>query len=458
MRLRTQSLLAILPLFLLIGVTGAGAAWLLKSRDWRQGVEEQARGVAAGLAEFVGREHWIEAEPVAQARLHLAEERLARWEFVKRIRVRNVSGQLIHQWSDDADQMGEFPADPEYWVPVGDANDNNAHAVGRFVADTDGGAVAWGGAMVWDEAGDPIGWVECELDASGWEAAHTAELRGMFYLIGGIIILGTLMAWLFNQLVVGDIRKLIQSARGVGEGEFVKPDGLKVSELQDLSEAFSVVDSLTHENRMKFRRSLIENEIFRTNTVLVDTFKESMLPDFDRVLMGRRVISRLFDQANGVRWHGGGQTSARGWMWYGAVRGAEGIETAVRALAVGSELEMMLLNQNVDPEETLKELLPLYDLTHITILSWTSARSEIERWTATSGEATSGDVEPNRETLRADRFLAHDLGGDMAATIEVVWDGSRDKSADDALGELQQFLGATNAVITVIVPDSGKDD
>ena len=454
MRLRTQSLLVILPLFLLIGAAGAGATWLLESRNWRLGAEEQARGMAAGLAEFLAGQHWITTGAGAESRLRLAETRLARWEIVRGIRIRNAKGQVIHQWSTEPIESNDRATKVDYWVPVAAANEENSYAVGKFVPGSEGNSVARGGAVVWNDSdGEIIGWVECELDASDWEETHASEIRDFMFMAGGIAILGILMALLFNQLVLGDIRKLIQSTREVGGGKYVKPAGLKVSEFQDLSEAFSVVDSLTHENRMKFRRSLIENEIFRTNTVLIDAFKESVLPNFDQVLKGRRVVSRLFDQANGVRWHGGGETSDRGWLWYGAVRGEEGIETAVRALAVSSELESLLLQDGIDPKEAVEELMPVYDIEHVAIVAWSSGDSAIEKWSVTSEEEGISLL-----TLREERFLSHDLDGDMATTIEVVWQGSRNKSVEHALGELEQFLGKTNAVISVIVPDYGKND
>ncbi len=44
MKLRTQALWGVVPLFLMIGLAGVAAKMLLKSHDWRLGAEEQARG------------------------------------------------------------------------------------------------------------------------------------------------------------------------------------------------------------------------------------------------------------------------------------------------------------------------------------------------------------------------------------------------------------------------------
>ncbi len=135
------------------------------------------------------------------------------------------------------------------------------------------------------------------------------------------------------------------------------------------------------------------------------------------------------------------------------MRGEEGIETAVRALAVSSELESLLLQDGIDPKEAVEELMPVYDIEHVAIVAWSSGDSAIEKWSVTSEEEGISLL-----TLREERFLSHDLDGDMATTIEVVWQGSRNKSVEHALGELEQFLGKTNAVISVIVPDYGKND
>ena len=450
MRLRTESLLAILPLFLLVGAAGAGATWLLKSRDWRQGVEEQARGMAAGIAEFIADDQWIETGIEAEERLHLAEARLARWHLINRIRIWNADQQVIHQWSKELDVTGSSDG---YWLSPQLATDANAHAVGKLVPEGKDSTLAHGGAIVWNHDREVVGWVECEIDAAGWDVAYAEELKGIFKLVGGIVILGTLMALFFNRLMLSDIQKLIRSAREVGGGKYVKPTGLKVSELQDLSASFSVVDSLTHENRMKFRRSLIENEIFRTNTVLVDGFRAEVLPDIDLHIRGRRVISRLYDQSKGVRWHGGGESSDRGWLWQGAIVGNAGLNTAVQALAVSSDLESMLLRQNASAAEALKEVQSAYDLDHISIISWESAESSLEKWTGTVGSS-----EIVRELFEDDRFLTTDLISDLSATIDIVWSGSRKKPVDDAFRALEQFLGKTDAVISIIIGPSTAED
>ena len=77
----------------------------------------------------------------------------------------------------------------------------------------------------------------------------------------------------------------------------------------------------------------------------------------------------------------------------------------------------------------------------------------MEKWTGTVGSS-----EIVRELFEDDRFLTTDLISDLSATIDIVWSGSRKKPVDDAFRALEQFLGKTDAVISIIIGPSTAED
>jgi hypothetical protein len=451
MKLRTQSLLGVVPLFILIGLAGAIASLLLKSFDWRRGVEEQARGMAISIAEHLAGDQWPADNPAAWQRLLVAEEKLERWEFVRGIWIWDTEANLIHQWPDLPTAGSEPPTlkpilDPDH------ATANNAFSVVHMDIGFEPSEVVRGGAVVWGSAGRQVGWIECELEASGWLEAigwldeRNNQKTGVLELIVVIILLGGLIAWRFARLVRGDIQHLIDSAQKVGGGDFVPPPGMQVQELQDLSETFLVLDSLTSENRRKFQRSLIENEIFRSSAVLVEELLNAAMPDIDQTIAGSRVVSRLFDHGQGARWHGVGGDARRGWLWFGSTAGPNGIKKASQALAVTSEFESLLIQDGVPPAKALAELGPLYHLHRAFVVIWTAEGEDRELWTWSKDLPMAAQQATNSD----ERFLGCDLEGEMAVAINLVWQGSRSRDLDTALEELNQFLGKTNAVVTAV--------
>ena len=435
----------------MIGLTGAGASLLLKSHEWRKGMEEQARGMAVALAEYMGTEHWSSLPVGAIDPLAAPEKRMDRWGFLRGIRIWDNDGALVHRWPR-AESVEALSTQLTPQLSVDRATADNAYAVGQLEGGSDDHAVIRGGAVVWAQNGDRLGWLECELEAVGWAMERDRQYRGILELVGGILLLGVGLALLFNRLVQSDIGLLLSSAEKVGAGDYQSPSGLHVKELADLSETFAVVDSLTEENRRKFQRSLIENEIFRTSDVLVDEFQNAVMPSIDQVVAGRRVVSRLLDRMDGSRWHGVGERANQGWYWYGAVAGTSGIEKANQALAVSSEFEAMLLRQNVPADQVLAELGPLYGLSAGWVVNWDGAGSTLQVWHWTTNAAAP----TVSERTSPHPNLMHDLSGDLASTLDLVWAGSSSEELDVALADVVRFLGDANAVVGVVLADASQ--
>jgi hypothetical protein len=448
MKLGNQALLAVVPLFLVIGLAGAAASWLLESHELQHGAEQQGRGMAVAIAAHLTGADWPVRDGGAADRLAWAEDRLAHWDILRGIQIWDNEGQLVHRWPDPK-TIEAAAVKASRWVEEDDATKENAFAVGRLELTGNENAVVRGGAVVLDVDGTPLGWVECELDASGWLGEWEGRKWDHLEVVGGIVLLGILVALFGSRMLVADVSALLRSARQVGSGNYAAPSRIRVKELQELSETFSMVDGLMHENRLKFQRSMIENEIFRTSNVLSEVFQSEVMPPINTQIAGRRVVSRLFDKGDGSRWHGTGADgdNQQGWLWYGAVEGAPTIDTALRALNVASELESLLLRQNVSPGEALSELAPLYDLAAGWIVKWQVGVPSLEiwHWSADTGLTSRQDLPVNQ------RFLGHDLSGDLAATFNVVWNGSQTISVDEALAKLERFLGNTNAVVAAVV-------
>ena len=79
-------------------------------------------------------------------------------------------------------------------------------------------------------------------------------------------------------------------------------------------------------------------------------------------------------------------------------------------------------------------------------MTWTVDRAGRDIWTWSQDSSANVCQIANQDR----RFLGCDLEGEMATTIDLVWQGSRSRDLDTALAELKQFLGKTSAVIAAI--------
>ncbi|WED65702.1 hypothetical protein PXH66_02430 [Synoicihabitans lomoniglobus] len=431
-----------MPLFLVVGIAGSGVSWLLESRELRHGAEAQARTMAVSLAEYLYGQSWPTQSAAAQERLERAEVRFEYWKFVRAIQLWDQSGRRVHRWVSPA--AGEV--EDARWMQAEVATGTEESAVGELIRKSADSAVARGGALVWSADGQLQGWVECELDANDWLTESRHQEVGNLRRVVGIVILGVILAWLVSRLLAGDVRRLISSARAVGEGKYVAPDDLRVREFAELSESFGVLDGLTHEYRLKFRRAMIENEVFRTSGVLAQAFRAEVMPSIDQHIAGRRVMSRLFDASECSRWHGAGGDDQTGWLWFGRVEGLVGSEVARLAFTVKSELETLLIRQKVDPVEALQELAGYYQITRAIVVTWTSASTDLEIFDYNR----ETDVVARRRLTSPVRFVGHDLVADEGATIDVVVASAADAGVEQIYDHIVRFLGDTDAVVTIV--------
>lgn len=447
MKLRSQTLWAVVPLFVVLGAAGAGVSWWLKFEDLRRGLELKGEAVAVSLAEYAAGDAMPRGGSEAEQTFLAGVQRLARWEALVRLRIWNAEGAVVSQWpvADAADSI-DLPR--ERWTDPASVRDRPRQVLSRLDFPAGGDPLIHATAAILNGQGQIIGWVETELEAEEWMPQALAIRRSVLLLFGTTVAVGLLLSLLISQVMAQDLRRLISVASDVGGGRYVSPEGLRLREIDDLGETFGVLDGLTHEYRQKFQRAMTENEIFRTSADLAQVYREQVMPGFDRVLVGRRVISKLNDQGTHVRWHGTMEVDGRAWYWQGAVKTGLGLEAAQRATAAADELRSLLGPHGLSLTAALSELTTLYALATAQVVSWTATGDTLE---ICSWNPETGLVE--QQTRSHERpCLIHDLDEEMTATIEALSTGTTTgEGAKDLHDTMLRLLADTPAAIALIV-------
>ncbi len=442
MKLRTQTLVAAVPLFLLLGIVGNGVAWFLKAWELRTAAERAAMSVAVALAEeatAVDAVNTVEGK----AAMDRGAAQLARWDLLERITLFDEAGDAVWRWKSEA---AAEAADEPLILPPGVMQKGERlievrsdHPVVRAVAATEAGRVE-------------IAWRLPKL------VPEIALMRRRFFIEASLaVVVGISLVWALGYLLTKDVRRLAVVTPQVGEGTFQAPEHLRVAELDDLSRTLGVLDAITHEARQKFQRTQAELEMFRTDEDLGKAFRRAWLRPIDRVLAGRRVTVRLLSEgavchAFGAleRGSGLGSAGAGGVVWMVRLNDVPGLDTAREASAAGAELTAALADDARDVGSTIAQVASWFRLERVVVVTWSDAAGVIttHRWTPQAG------VEPSTAT-GARAFCSDDSGATVDAGETLVKSAAAEP-LPKVMAALANLLGGTGGVVALIETDGGQ--
>lgn len=439
MKLRNRTLVAAVPLFLLLGIVGNAIAWLVKAGEVRLAAERAAVSVAVALAEQASA-HEAVATETGRAAMQRGAERLARWDLIEQIRLFDEAGDEVWRWrAPDAPDLVDAPL----VLPAGVRQRGERlvhvrakHPVVRAVAATSGGRVE-------------VAWRLPGLNE------EIARMRGRFLIEASLAVaVGVGLLWALGQMLTRDVRRLAGVMSQVGGGTYRGPAHLRVAELDDLSRTLGVLDAITHEARQKFERTQASLGTFRTDEDLGKAFRRSWLTPIDATLAGRRVAMRLLsDQAVGhafgvaERFAGNGEQGAAGLAWMLRRRETPGLETAREASAAGAELAAALRDDAKDIAAVMKRVAGWFELEAVVVATWSAevgAPVGVYRWTPGEGARF--------ETVAEERVFCSDMSGAAVEAGATLVKTAEAEALETILMALTHLLGGTGGAVALIEP------
>lgn len=301
MRIRTQALLAILPLFVglaaVIGVLSFSAA----RQEMIWGLEEEAKALSSTIAEFVDADAMGAATSPDDhlASLELPFRRILAFEQAKHIVVLDPGGEAI--WSPPApDAALSFL--PPLALLRAEAEAASADAGAGVDA-----AAAWasepytlenntrvmmGFAPILTSAGTSVGSVAVVVDAARLPALGRAMPLNLLRLTAVALAIGTLAALLISALLTRRVRALSRAAVEVANGAYDREIQVgTIQEVSDLSNTFNTMTSVLKDVIDRTQRTLVEGEQFRTPRDLARTYSEEDGGDLEWEGDGMQVAS-----------------------------------------------------------------------------------------------------------------------------------------------------------------------
>lgn len=253
MKIRGRYYLAIVPLFLGLGLANAALVYHLESNEVRWGLEQRASGTAAAVAGF-----WhlleAEAEAVASARLQALDQRLGGITITHlKADGGSLRTRMVHQAEGVA---APPPPGPEVLERLGDG----ALAF-RMITDAAGDLIV-GYAPVAPDTGIAAGIVATAERSEALAVAREGLYQRLSWLLALVLVAGLLVAETITRLAQSELRGLTRAARALigGRHDHHWEQG-RIRELNDLGGTLGTMTSLLADGSHRLRRRFLQTDV-----------------------------------------------------------------------------------------------------------------------------------------------------------------------------------------------------
>lgn len=276
MRIRTQIILATVPVFLLMAVISGGMNYTTQRQELLWGLRERTYGLAYSAAQFI-RPGMLGMDPAQASPSPALEQPLQKIvdrNDVKRLSIWDAAGeQLVLTMGKDADPP--WPLDPPdaAWLRRHDKPQDKEDPTTTLGSQ---GMSAY--APIRDASGKRIGVVGVALDASEMELQSRRFLIRIGMVGAGAVLLGIVASLFLGWLITRPVRALGKAATQVADGHYEQHvEGAAVKEIDDLANTFNTMSNVLDDVLNRSKRFLIDSEQFRTQAELAEVYIQPLL-------------------------------------------------------------------------------------------------------------------------------------------------------------------------------------
>lgn len=440
MRIGTQNLLLIVPLFLGVAVALGLLLYFSEPHELLWGQEQQASSYAIAIAEFASERetnlHPSVYSPSTDDGLRRALDRILSSHRVKAVFQLSPNCKTI-AWSYPAGAVKTVP-----FATPGNLATLMSHD-GVWTSDVlptkPRGAVVQAYSSMQTPTGTPLGAIGVITDASSYLRETRQTQTGVALAAIGVLIVGLLVSIFVSSLISREVRSLSETAALIAGGNLdVQAPGGRIQEIEDLGGTFNTMSDVLKDVLSRTKRSLVEGEQLRTPAEMAESYIEMFRPPIAATMHGVRICSRAIGEGSGMFWTAV-ETASGSCAALGRLTAEDEVATAIAASAAARYLTRRLIDD--DPKQALTEAMQLFHADSLECLRFTG--DKVEHWDAVSGQPTVQSypaasrsrwalhrVTPDAGSI-VDRYLSlfdghapDDLAGDIAAAMPADSDGA----------------------------------
>lgn len=462
MRIRTQILLALPPLFLTLGAATGGLAYMAAREELLRDLEEEVTALAVATAEFLA------APDASLDDAGPALDRLIEFGQARRVVVYNAAGTPLAVAEADRDGGGlaptlaaalALPPPEEGAGRVREVLTADAEVVDSIVQAAEGVSHVTAWAPIRPQGRPSVGAVAVTTDASR-VAVQAATVLGRFALMAGAMaLLGILVSVALAAFLSRRVGALERAASEVAAGAYGRETRVGgVQEVSDLANTLNTMSSVLDDLLRRGRKALVTGRGASDDGALAAAYREAAgeRAEEPAELGGVRVVARRLgpgepgDLSGWVARDGGG-----GAAWAGRLRAKGGLDAAVDASAMERLLAARLARS--EGRTVAAELSRLFPIESLEIAEWNGAPSAAGGVRVTRvGASGVADAEP---TPAGAPVVLQTFAGDDRAVVRAWTELFRDLSLEELAGELSLALGsALSGRVTLLAPRSTRSE
>jgi HAMP domain-containing protein len=296
MKIRTQSILAIVPIFIGVAAINGFLTYTSEQQENRWALGEESVALTVAVAEFIDADRYEAATTTGRESdyldsLELYLRRLLQWEQVKFVLLRSVDGQdIVQRYSNGFPSAAHqpLPASAVEQLQDRDTWSSDIRIINADISVTEVCTRLTNSDQV------VVGLVCVGVSANDFLAQRATSQRKVLTMSIAVVGLGLLLALLISSLITNKIRQLTVAAETVAEGDYGQRFDIgTIQEVYDLSNTFNTMSSVMGETLLRAKRTLMENERFRTMQTLARTYQALVQQDIDLKLNGVEIAGKL---------------------------------------------------------------------------------------------------------------------------------------------------------------------
>ena len=383
MRISTQNLLAIVPIFLGMALINGILAFTTQYQEIKWGINEEVSAITTAAAEFLDRD-LITALKKNPNNREVIEKLSIPFAKIKNFQQQQCffllypeDKKIFFSYSTD-DKTYENPkptVNIEQFV-----NKHTDLIIEGFRKIDENKSVLIAYAPIYDEYGKLISVLMVEHDAK-YFLDRTQKIKNKIFIITGLItLIGLVAALLISYIITYKISQLNKAALIVEAGHYdYQVNITMIQEMVDLSNTFNTMSSILGEVLARTKRTLIEGEQFRTDRDLANHFKQKFSQPIEGTFNNVSVAARVFTKNATGDFCGVLEVDKKGtYVVIGriTVKGDGEIDSVITASAAYNFIRQRLIYQ--EPRAVFEDAKDLFELKKFKCMFWDKSAAIIK--------------------------------------------------------------------------------
>ena len=385
MKIRTQNLLTIVPIFLGMALISGVLTYTTQRQEIMWSLREEISAVATATAEFLDRDIVRELQKGPENKdlkknITTPLKRVQYWSKKQHFFLLTPDCQEIFfifgfedegtisrpsEFSKLKNELAKKNKETDVIITDVEKNEQDKATMTAYVPIYDGGKL--------------LSVLGVETDAQFF-FDRTKEIRNKIFIVTIFIgLLGVIIAFFISRIITQKISQLTQASLVVASGQYNQRVNVgTIQEVSDLSNTFNTMSSILEEVLLKTKRVLIESEQFRTSTDLASYFNEKffvLIEDvFNKVSVSARSISKepggdflgIFNVTNGT------------YAVLGRVSKTDDLDTITSSSAAYTFIRQEL--DRHEPRQAFENTKKLFELETFQCLFWDKTGKKIQTY------------------------------------------------------------------------------